>query len=43
MHLLLADEASLGYILQSSNPPAHLLCPVELKTNSGGEKKEIKV
>lgn len=39
--LLLADEAALGNILQSSNSPAHLLCPVELKANPEGKKEEI--
>lgn len=39
--VLLADEAPLWNILQSSNPPAHLLRPVELETNSEGRKEEI--
>lgn len=35
--LSLADEASLRDVLQSSDPPAHLLRPVELQTDSDGK------
>lgn len=43
--LLLADEASLWNVLQSSNSPAHLLRPVQLQTNSeeeSGKKNRVK-
>lgn len=38
---LLADEASLRNVLQGSDPPAHLLCPVELETNSDGAREDV--
>lgn len=39
--LLLADEAPLRNVLQGSDPPAHLLRPVELQTNPGGKQPTL--